>query len=253
MDYRVEELANAADVSVDTIRFYQSKGLIPAPQRRGRVVYYSTDHLARLRRIRKLQSQGLTLALIARLLEGRLKKPEADLARAVAQEGAEEQELLTLGELADRSGIPEALLKSLEREGLLLGQVVDGEEAFTPDDVEIVKAGLAILDAGLPMSELMELAKQYHSAASVFAERAVEMFDEHVRRPIKDKAASEDEAAERLVAAFRVLLPSVTSLISDHFRRTLLRSAQAHLEKVGDSKEIELARAEGARGLGIDL
>lgn len=234
---------------MDTVRFYQSKGLIPPPERRGRVAYYSSDHLARLKRVRKLQGQGLTLELIGRVLEGKLRKPEADLAAAVAEAEADEQELLTVDELSERSGMPEAVLRSLEREGLLLGRLVDGEERFTSDDVDVVKSGLAILDAGLPLAELVALAREYHGAASRFADRAVEMFDEHVRRPIKDRAATEDEAAERLVAAFRLLLPAVTSLISHHFRRVLLRSAEQHLEKVGDDKELKLARAAGAQGL----
>jgi hypothetical protein len=34
--YRVEELAAATGVGVDTIRFYQGRGLLDAPERRGR-------------------------------------------------------------------------------------------------------------------------------------------------------------------------------------------------------------------------
>ena len=33
MRYRVEQLAAACDVSVDTIRYYQSRGLLPGPER----------------------------------------------------------------------------------------------------------------------------------------------------------------------------------------------------------------------------
>ena len=37
MEYRVEELAATAGVRVDTVRFYQSRGLLPAPVRVGRI------------------------------------------------------------------------------------------------------------------------------------------------------------------------------------------------------------------------
>ena len=37
---RVEDLARAADVSVDTIRFYQKRRLLPPPTRRGRIAWY---------------------------------------------------------------------------------------------------------------------------------------------------------------------------------------------------------------------
>ena len=40
MQYRVEELARAAGVSVDTIRFYQARRLLPAPRRAGRRAVY---------------------------------------------------------------------------------------------------------------------------------------------------------------------------------------------------------------------
>ena len=64
---RVEELAERADVSVDTIRFYQKRRLLAPPEREGRVAWYGSDHLERLARIRELRSEGLTLALIGRV------------------------------------------------------------------------------------------------------------------------------------------------------------------------------------------
>ena len=59
MEYRVDELAAAAGVAVDTIRFYQSQRLLPPPARRGRVVWYDQTHLDRLRRIRDLKRHEL--------------------------------------------------------------------------------------------------------------------------------------------------------------------------------------------------
>jgi hypothetical protein len=55
------------------------------------------------------------------------------------------------------------------------------------------------------------------------------MFDEHVRRPIADTAASDDAAASQLVEAFDSLLPAVTNLVSNHFRRVLLAEAEDRL------------------------
>ena len=40
MRYRVEQLASACDVSVDTVRYYQSRGLLPPPEKEGRVAWY---------------------------------------------------------------------------------------------------------------------------------------------------------------------------------------------------------------------
>ena len=55
MEFRVEELAARSGVRVDTLRFYQARGLLPAPERVGRVAVYGDEHLARVRRIKELQ------------------------------------------------------------------------------------------------------------------------------------------------------------------------------------------------------
>ena len=69
MEYRVEQLSTAASVSVDTLRFYQARGLLQAPRRSGRLAIYNDQHLAQLRRIRSLQQQGFTLSQIQRVAE----------------------------------------------------------------------------------------------------------------------------------------------------------------------------------------
>jgi DNA-binding transcriptional MerR regulator len=64
----VEEVADAVGVTVRTVRYYQSQGLLPAPSRVGREARYGDDHVDRLRLISRLQDQGLRLTAIAELL-----------------------------------------------------------------------------------------------------------------------------------------------------------------------------------------
>jgi len=73
MEYRIEQLARTAGVAVDTIRFYQGKGLLEAPRREGRVTWYGDSHVERLKRIKELQQQGFTLTVIQRFLAGELE------------------------------------------------------------------------------------------------------------------------------------------------------------------------------------
>jgi hypothetical protein len=47
------------------------------------------------------------------------------------------------------------------------------------------------------------------------------------------------------------LLPAVTDLMANHFRRVLLRVAEDHIERVGASAEVEATRAESRRMGGI--
>src|SRR4051794_561345 len=113
---RVEELAARADVAVDTIRFYRSRGLLPPPEREGRIAWYGEPHVERLAEIRRLQGRGLTLATIGRLLSGELDAADAALAAAVTDV---EDGPLTLADVADRSGVPIPLLQLAEQTGLL--------------------------------------------------------------------------------------------------------------------------------------
>lgn len=67
---RIGEVAVAAGLPTQTIRFYERKGLLPPP-RRGPNGYrtYDTSTITRLRFIRSGQSAGLTLLEIAAILE----------------------------------------------------------------------------------------------------------------------------------------------------------------------------------------
>lgn len=250
---RVEELAAGADVSVDTIRFYQKRQLLPPPERRGRIGWYGPEHVERLARIKDLQRRGFSLAVIRRMVSGELDRADEPLAAAVVAAGddAADEEFLTLGELAARSGVPEALIESIVREGLLVPRRHEGDARFTSADVDIVAAGLRLLETGLPMPELLTLARRHHEATRETAEGAVAMFDTYVREPLRASDLSDDERAELLVEAFRVLLPSVTALVAHHFRRVLLEVAQEHLEAVGEPAELEAANAEANRRLEV--
>jgi DNA-binding transcriptional MerR regulator len=64
----VEEVAGEVGLTVRTVRYYQSQGLLPAPARVGREARYGDDHVERLRLITRLQEQGLRLTAIAELL-----------------------------------------------------------------------------------------------------------------------------------------------------------------------------------------
>src|SRR6185369_13091910 len=118
---RVEDLARAADVSVDTIRFYQKRRLLPPPTRRGRIAWYGPEHTERLVRIRDLQRRGFSLALIRRMLDGELDAADVPLAAAVAAAATSPDdaaaELLTLDDVAARAGVPRPILEAVVRAG----------------------------------------------------------------------------------------------------------------------------------------
>ena len=117
MEYRVEALAAAAGVRVDTLRFYQSRGLLPAPRKRGRVGIYSEEHLARLKQIRQRRREGFSLAQIQRLLSPE-QSDTPQLLEALTRERVGER-TFTRAELAAEAGIPPALVGAMEAAGLV--------------------------------------------------------------------------------------------------------------------------------------
>lgn len=252
MKYRVDELAARCGISVDTVRFYQTKGLLPPPERKSRVAWYTTEHLERLRKVRDLKRKGFTLISIRRLLDGELDKADEALVEALAGPvpGEEQnEEFLTVDELAERIGVSPALIHAIERENLLVPRMHDGVPQYTSADAAAASAGLTLLETGLPLSELLDLAREHNQSARRTAERAVEMFDEYVRGPIRDSASSDEEAAAQLVEAFRKMLPATVALVAHHFRRVLLATAQERIERVGAEPEKKAVRDEAEKRL----
>src|SRR5688500_9094498 len=94
-EYRVEELATEAGVSVEALRSYQSKGLLPPPRHQGRLAIYGDDHVARLREILDLKHQGYSLRMIAHLLSAPASATAAAprLADTFSAAGVEEERL----------------------------------------------------------------------------------------------------------------------------------------------------------------
>ena len=66
---RIGQLAKEASVNVETIRFYERKGLIPEPPRReSGYRQYTKNEVARIKFIKRAQELGFTLKEIAELL-----------------------------------------------------------------------------------------------------------------------------------------------------------------------------------------
>ena len=93
----IGKLAAAGGVGVETVRFYQRRGLLGTPGRDGGIRRYGSEDLRRLRFIRQAQAAGVPLVEIAELLaldagEDRARARELADARVQALE-------LKIGEL----------------------------------------------------------------------------------------------------------------------------------------------------------
>src|SRR5689334_23893626 len=114
----IEELAAESGMTVRNIRSHRARGLLPPPEVRDRVGYYGPQHVARLRMIQELQSEGFNLKGIERLLEQSPGPAEQFLSfkRALgASFETEKPQTFTRDELVERFGENEEALKEAVR------------------------------------------------------------------------------------------------------------------------------------------
>lgn len=109
MEVTIGEAARQSGVKVNTIRFYEDRGLLPAPPRsEGNQRLYAKEQVARLRFIRHARDLGFPLPAVADLLD-LSDRPEAscDTADAIARQ--------QLSEVRRRIGQLQSLAAELER------------------------------------------------------------------------------------------------------------------------------------------
>lgn len=69
----IGKLAEAANVNVETIRFYERKGLITQPAKSGSFRYYPSEYVTRITFIKRSQELGFTLSEAKELLDLKIK------------------------------------------------------------------------------------------------------------------------------------------------------------------------------------
>jgi MerR family mercuric resistance operon transcriptional regulator len=75
MDMTIGKLAKAAGVGVETIRFYERKGILKRPAKKeGGFRYYPMDEASRIRFVRRAQELGFTLKEVKELLDIQSKR-----------------------------------------------------------------------------------------------------------------------------------------------------------------------------------
>jgi DNA-binding transcriptional MerR regulator len=239
--YDVAQLASVSGLSVDTIRYYQTQGLLDPPEKQGRRAVYGEKHRHRLERIRDLTDRGFSLKSLRELFgEG---GRETTVLRAALEAGSSEA-VYQPREFARELGIPYPLLVSLETAGLLVPQPVgDGDQRYTQGDLEAMRGALELLESGVPLHDLLALAVEHDRATRAVVDRAIDLFDDHIRKRTRD---GKEESAEKVAEAYRELLPVVTGLVAHHFQRLLVRRALERLERSGQRSSLRTARKAAA-------
>jgi hypothetical protein len=125
-----------------------------------------------------------------------------------------------------------------EAAGVLESSQHDGEAFFSSADLEMLQNGLAVLGAGLPLAEFLNLASRHDRNIREVSELGIDLFDDHVR-----KVAANGDDPEVVAQAFRDLLPRLTRLVALHFHRTLVNRAMERLRAKGEGPALARALA----------
>ncbi|MFJ8534285.1 MerR family transcriptional regulator [Streptomyces sp. NPDC093591] len=176
-EYRMEELARLAGITVRTLRFYRERKLIPPPRREGRIAWYDDHHLARLRTIAALLERGHTLTGIAELAEALDHGRDVADLLGVAAPTEEEPVRLTPEELAARfegQVTPENLALALD-----LGYIgTDGDEIVHVSR-SLLDVSSALVREGIPLAEVLAAGKRVREHVDDLAEMFADLVLRH--------------------------------------------------------------------------
>ena len=167
-EYRMAELAEAAGITVRTLRFYRERKLIQPPRREGRIAWYDDTHLARLRTISGLLERGHTLTGIAELAEAFDHGRDVGDLLGVGAPSEETPVRLTPEALADVFG-SEATAENLAA-ALELGYLgTDGAEIVHVSR-RLLDVSAALVREGIPLADVLRAARHVRDHAEALAD-----------------------------------------------------------------------------------
>lgn len=209
----LDELTKRVGMSVRNVRFYTTKGLVPAPIRRGRSGYYSAEHLVRLELVRELQAHGFTLSAIegymARIPANASPETIALHRTLLAPWMADMPETISRKELVRRAGRPlgDDELATLNT----LGIVYPTKSGKFQVAVAHLSVGVALLDLGMP-SELAIAAQEIFTAhGRAIADELSALFKKQVWPTYQERGVTPEQLAE-MVEKFKPV--SIAALVT---------------------------------------
>ncbi len=222
----IDELARRTGMTVRNIRAHQSRGLLPAPQVRGRTGFYGPEHESRINLIRELQADGFKLEAIGRLLDSAGGSSEEVLrfTRAVKAPFEDEQpQIVTAAELAERWNAGDAapaMLRKAERLGILRPLPDGNFEELSP---RLGRASAELAALGIPAETALDVAATLRKHSEAVAKAFARLFIEQVWKPFENQGRPEHDlpavrdalerlrplASDALLAMFQLVMTEV--------------------------------------------
>lgn len=221
----IDDLAATTGVSSRSIRYYQTRGLLPPPRVKGRQGFYDKRHVDRLSLIAELQEEGLNLQAIGWLLGGGSGVDSDELRRlknAVLDGWVSDEPIaISTKDLSKAMALREwdpAVAGRAVQLGLL--EEVEDEEGYRILLPSVLAAGGELGEMGLPPGRLLDVLELMRQSAQAVAQAYVEVFDQAVLAPWDARGRPDDEwvqiaeavdrirplAGEALLAVFRQVM-----------------------------------------------
>lgn len=143
---------------------------------------------------------------------------------------AGDERLLTREQLQKRTGVSDAVLDVAEREGFVVARTSADGSRYTEADARTIAAGVTLIEAGVPLGELLALARTFDTTMGAVAEDAVELFARFVRDPALVGDTGAEDVGVELVDAVETMLPATSAIVAERFRRLVISRAVERLE-----------------------
>ncbi len=232
-EFTIDDLARAAGTTVRNVRAYQDRGLIPAPERRGRVGIYTDVHLHRLKLIGELLGRGYTLGNILELMTAAEKGHDINqlLGLGTAISGPWTDEVpgyFTLEELAELFGdsLSPQTLNSLGKI-IDLGLLEPEGDRFRAYSPRLIHAGAQLAKAGIPLEHILEIIELLRDNVEHAATKLVQLVVKELDRYGDDLPPPED--VPKLAELVSKLQPVARTAIMAEGTRAIERAANKYL------------------------
>jgi DNA-binding transcriptional MerR regulator len=240
----IDELARRAGTTTRNVRVYQERGLLPPPQRRGRVGLYGPEHLLRLQLVLRMLGRGYPLSAILELVKA--WEEQRDLGDVLGLEEALAAPYVSEAPVRISRSSFEALfgVDLPVQRAIKAGMVrADGDDlvATSPRFFEV---GAELIGDGIPPEAVIETALEIRAAVDRIAEVCVGMVNEHVWQRFVDAGMPADER-ERMAAVITRMRPRAEAAV-------VAALAQSMQEKVDEvfAESLQALAQRSRRGVG---
>jgi DNA-binding transcriptional MerR regulator len=229
----IDELARRVGMTVRNVRAHQGRGLLPAPEIRGRTGFYGPEHVARLELVKDLQAEGFNLAAIRRIVEsapGSSSTEILDFTRALAEPfGDEQPEVVDARHFTERWG-KQATPATLARAQKLGFVRALGENRFEVLSPRLERASEELAKLGVPLETALEVTATLKRHSEAVAKGYVRLFLDHVWRPFAEDGEPEERWPEVREALERLRPLAGESLVAV-FQLVMTRAVEQALER----------------------